>query len=70
MGALSDVLIVALGSGGAGVVLARSLSLWIQHRTADLKVTLKGPAGTVELEGRRIRDPEAVIEALREVTGQ
>lgn len=41
MGGALDVLTVALGSGGAGVVLARSLSTWFTHRRSDVKLTIK-----------------------------
>jgi membrane-associated two-gene conflict system component 1 (EACC1) len=70
MGAASDVLVVALGSGGVGAVLARSLSVWVQHRTSDLKLTFRGEKGTVELDGKRIKDPAAIIEALRKASGE
>ncbi|MGW0004084.1 effector-associated constant component EACC1 [Nocardia grenadensis] len=69
MGGLSDALVVVLGSG-TGVVLARSLSVWVRHRTADVKVTIRGQKGTVELDGKRVRDPLAVVEALREAAGE
>ncbi|GAA2165045.1 effector-associated constant component EACC1 [Actinomadura napierensis] len=40
MGGLLDVLTIALGSGGAGAVLARSLSTWLTNRHANVKVTV------------------------------
>jgi hypothetical protein len=71
MGAVSDVLVVALGSGGSvGAVLAGSLSVWIRHRTSDVKVTFRGKEGTVELDGKRIKDPVEVVEALRKAMGE
>lgn len=70
MGAVSDVLVVALGSGGLGAVLARSLSVWVQHRTSDLKLTFQGTKGTVELDGKRIKDAVAVVEAMRKAAGE
>ncbi|GAA0827958.1 hypothetical protein ACFQVD_36425 [Streptosporangium amethystogenes subsp. fukuiense] len=73
MGVVSDVLFVALGAGGAGgagAVLARSLSVWIQHRTSDLKLTIRGKEGTVQLDGKRIKDPLAIIEALHKAAGE
>jgi hypothetical protein len=69
MGGASDVLMVALGSGGAGAALAASLSVWVRHRTSDLKLTFRGQNGTVRLDGKRIKDPIAVIAALREAAG-
>ncbi|GAB3470304.1 effector-associated constant component EACC1 [Actinophytocola sediminis] len=68
MGAVSDVLVVALS--GTGAVLANSLSVWVRNRTTDLKVTFRGKKGTVQLDGKRIKDPVAVIEALREASGE
>jgi hypothetical protein len=71
MGGVSDVLVVALGSGGSvGAVLAGSLSVWIRHRTSDVKITLRGKGGTVELDGKRIKDPVEVVEALRKAVGE
>ncbi|MEV6340283.1 hypothetical protein AB0M12_36845 [Nocardia vinacea] len=45
MGTLEDVLIVALGSGGAATVLARSVSVWLQQRRSGLSVRVTGPNG-------------------------
>lgn len=41
MGALSDMLVVAVGSGGLSTALATSLALWIKHRKpkADIEIT-------------------------------
>lgn len=52
MGTLEDVLIVALGSGGAATVLAKSVSVWLQQRRSGLSVQITGPDGThVEIIG-------------------
>ncbi|MGH3853436.1 MAG: effector-associated constant component EACC1 [Pseudonocardiaceae bacterium] len=66
MGGLLEVLEVALGSGGAGAVLATSVSTWLsQPRRADVKLTVTAEDGRhIELDARRVRDP-AVL--LREV---
>ncbi len=66
MGGVLDVLVVALGSGGAGAALATSVSTWLsQPRRADVKLTVTAEDGRhIELDARRIRDP-AVL--LREV---
>ncbi|MCX0272317.1 hypothetical protein NLM24_16735 [Nocardia zapadnayensis] len=69
MGGLSDALVLVLGSG-TGVVLARSLSVWIRHRTSDVKITIRGQKGTVQLDMQRLGDPRAVVEVLREATGE
>ncbi|WP_157857969.1 effector-associated constant component EACC1 [Streptomyces durhamensis] len=65
MGAALDVLAVALGSGGAGAVLARSLSTWLVQRRADVTVHLSRSDGReVTVEVRRTSDPQAVIGAV------
>ena len=65
MGTLDDVLTVALGAGGVGVVLARSLSEWLRQRTSDVRLTLTRSNGEkISLEGRRIRDPAELIETV------
>ncbi|MFG2358346.1 hypothetical protein [Streptomyces sp. NPDC048521] len=65
MGAALDVLVVALGSGGAGAVLARSLSTWLVQRRADVTVRLsRGDGQEVTVEVRRTSDPQAVIGAV------
>ena len=52
LGALEDVLMVALGSGGAATVLARSVSVWLQQRRSELSVEITAPNGThVEITG-------------------
>ncbi|MER6274392.1 hypothetical protein ACFY0B_44105 [Streptomyces sp. NPDC001797] len=62
MGAALDVVAVALGSGGAGAVLARSLSTWLIQRRADVKVSVVAADGRrVEVDVRRAADPEHVI---------
>ncbi|MER6533676.1 effector-associated constant component EACC1 [Streptomyces sp. 900105755] len=66
MGGALDVLVVALGSGGAGAVLAQSLATWLTGRRADVVVTVRLPEGQeVTVDVRRAADPQAVV---REVT--
>ncbi|MGW5714969.1 effector-associated constant component EACC1 [Amycolatopsis sp. NPDC003865] len=65
MGGVVDVLSVAFGAGGAGAVLAGTLSTWLASRRADLKVTVTARDGAkVELDAHRVRD---VAEVLREL---
>lgn len=64
MGGLLDALVVAVGSGGMGAVLAGALSTWISHRRSDVKLTVTSDDGRkVELDATRV-DPQTV---LREV---
>lgn len=66
MGGAFEMLSVALGSGGAGVALAHSLSIWIAGRRADVKLTVTARGRTVELDARRVPDAQSLI---REVLG-
>ena len=66
MGGLADALVVALGSGGAGAVLARSLSTWLWQRRSDLKLTITAHGRTVELDASRVPDAQALV---REIGG-
>ncbi|NDZ77081.1 hypothetical protein G3I19_00795 [Streptomyces sp. SID10853] len=65
MGALADTLVVAVGSGGAGAVLARSVSVWLQQRRSDVTVEVTSPTGDkVTVAARRVPDAQAVIETV------
>jgi hypothetical protein len=62
MGGALDVLVVALGSGGAGAVLAQTLVAWLSGRRADVTVTVREPDGReVIVDVRRAADPHAVV---------
>lgn len=45
MGATVELLSVALGSGGAGAVLVRSISAWLTQRQPEVSVSLKDADG-------------------------
>ncbi|MFG1930930.1 hypothetical protein ACGFK1_09780 [Mycobacterium sp. NPDC048908] len=45
MGAVSDVLVVALGSGGAMTVLISSITAWLQSRRPEISVEVTGADG-------------------------
>ncbi|MFE9534710.1 hypothetical protein [Streptomyces sp. NPDC006691] len=63
MGGVLDVLGIALGSGGAGAVLARSLSTWLTHRHIDVKMTVTASDGrSVELDAHLLQgDVQALV---------
>lgn len=67
MGAIDAALVVALGSGGAGAVLAASVSTWLsQPRRADVTLTVTAEDGRhIELDARRVRDPAALLREVR-----
>jgi hypothetical protein len=55
LGAVDDVLTVALGPGGAATALASVLITWIRHRTAEVTVTLTRPDGSsVNLSAKHV----------------
>lgn len=66
LGGVYDMLTVAVGSGGAGVALARSLTAWLQTRRSDVVITVTSPSGNVQLDARRIKDT-GVLPLLEEV---
>lgn len=70
LGALADVLIVAVGSGGTLSVLATSLRAWLaQPHKPDFRIRVQGAGGqTVEIDAKRA-DADSVITLLRETLG-
>jgi Effector Associated Constant Component 1 len=69
LGGVFDVLAVSLGSGGAGVALAKSLVTWLQTRRSDVRITVTGPSGEVTLEANRVKDGDALL-LLREILSE
>lgn len=63
MGALADVLMVALGSGGAVGVVASSLKVFFaQPRRSDLKITIETSDGRkVSVDAKRAANPEVIV---------
>jgi hypothetical protein len=68
LGGAFDMLAVALGSGGAVVALANSLTAWLQTRRPDVSITVTSSSGSVKLDARRIKDADALT-VLQEVLG-
>jgi hypothetical protein len=66
MGAVVDVLTVALGSGGAATVLARSITIWLQQRRSDttVEVTTTEHGRSVKVSAQRVADAEALIKSV------
>jgi hypothetical protein len=65
LGVVTDVLSVALGSGGALSVLAASLkAFFAQPRRSDLRITVRAADGrSVEIDAKRVADVESLIAA-------
>lgn len=69
LGAVTDVLVAAVGSGGALSVLAASLKMFLTvPRRSDLRIVVSAPDGhRVEVDAKRVGDVEALI---RQVLGE
>ena len=69
LGAMADVLVAAVSSGGAISVLASSLKAFLsQPRRSDVRIVLRTADGRrVEVDAKRIADVEALV---RETLGQ
>lgn len=63
LGAVTDVLIVALGTGGTASVLASSLRTFLaQPRRSDVRITVQAPDGSrVEVDAKRVADVENLV---------
>lgn len=57
LGGIADVLVVTLGSSGAGVTLASATVAWVRNRASDVVCKLTREDGsTAELSAKRIRN--------------
>jgi Effector Associated Constant Component 1 len=61
LGALAEVLVAAVGSGGALSVLAASLYAWLsQPRRSDVRIRVEGDDGrVVEIDANRVNAQQA-----------
>lgn len=63
MGALVDVLSVAVGAGGAVTVLANSISVWLTQRHSDVTIEVTSENGrSVVVDAKRVRDAAGLVE--------
>jgi hypothetical protein len=60
LGGAFELLAVALGSGGAGATLAKSLVTWLQTRRPGVKITVASRSGSVTLEARQVKDSDVM----------
>lgn len=67
MGALSDVLIVALGAGGAGTVLADALSTWLRTRVTVFTLRIRTAEQEIEIESKTLEDIETLVKKITAV---
>lgn len=64
LGAITDLLTVAVGTGGAGTVLAQALVTWLRTRRTKAKITVECGGRTVTLDLETTAD---VLPLLRQV---
>jgi hypothetical protein len=65
MGGLVEAISIILGSGGLSIAVARSIVVWLTHRTSDIEITVSTEDGsTVTLSSKRVRDPEALVKEI------
>ncbi|MBF4995981.1 hypothetical protein IRT45_02295 [Nocardia sp. BSTN01] len=68
-GVLLTALAVAVGAGGVGPALAKSLTAWLTHRRSDVKLTLTRSDGTqLKIDAYRVDSPQ-VLRELRDLLG-
>lgn len=51
------------------MALVQSLTAWLRTRNADIRLKIAGPHGGIELDAKRVHDPEALIEHFKSITG-
>lgn len=66
LGALPELLTVALGAGGAGTVLASSLKTWLLTRRKTAKLTVETEGRTISLDIATVDDIAPLLQQLFE----
>ena len=69
LGSIPDLLMVALGSGGAGTVLASSLITWLQTRKTRAKITVETAERSISLDIETIKDVTPLLEQTLRMSG-
>ncbi len=64
LGAVTEVVTVAFGAGGAGSVLASSLITWFKTRPTKAKLLIKSGDRSVELDIRTLEDVRPLLEQM------
>jgi Effector Associated Constant Component 1 len=66
LGSVADVLVAALGSGGAVTVLISVLISWIRHRTQDVSFeVVREDGSSIKVDAKRVRGTDTA--ALQEL---
>src|SRR6185437_3986301 len=64
LGAVIEIITVALGSGGAGSVLASSFITWLRTRPTHAKFLIESRGRSVELDIHTLEDVRPLLEQL------
>jgi len=64
LGAVTELLAIALGAGGAGTVLASSLKTWLITRKTTAKITVKSAGRSVTLEIQTAGEVTPLLEQI------
>jgi Effector Associated Constant Component 1 len=68
LGAVVELLTVALGTGGAGTVLASSLKTWLQTRRTTAKMVVKSGGRSITLDIQSVDEVAPVLEQILKAT--
>jgi hypothetical protein len=65
MGGLTEVLVVALGSGGSVTVLAKSISAYLSIQRSNITIHVRNARGSeLELSATNVADARGLITSL------
>jgi hypothetical protein len=64
LGPVTEALIVALGTGGAGTVLASSLKTWLVTRRTTAKITVECAGRSVTLDIQTVGEVSPLLEQI------
>lgn len=67
LGSVPDLLTVALGSGGAGTILASSLITWLQTRKTSVKVRIEAAGRSIMLDVETVNDVMPLLHEILEI---
>lgn len=73
MGGATEVLLVALGSGGAGVAVVQSVLGWLRRQDPKVKVTITAEGVSAEVEAgslKQAHEAVAIVAAFQAAFGE
>jgi len=64
LGPVIELLTVALGSGGAGTILASSLKTWLRTRQTTAKITVESAGRSITLDVQTVGEVSQLLEQI------